>query len=80
MSEMGSSAAVDGPHGHVRLYGDFNHRYDRVVLNEGGETRFAIVVVALLHKGAPINWPLIEATNLALSRRLLHSILYGAEA
>src|SRR6516164_7244797 len=41
----------------------FNYRYDRVILNEGGEARFAIVVV-LLHKGAPVNLPIDRSDEL----------------
>src|SRR5215472_11885881 len=41
----------------------FNCGYDRVILNEGGEARFAIVV-ALLHRGAPVNLPIDRSDEL----------------
>jgi hypothetical protein len=42
----------------------FNYGYDRVILNEGGEARFA-VVVALLHKGAPVNLAIDRSDELS---------------
>src|SRR5262245_42356883 len=48
----------------------FNYCYERLILNEGSETRFAIVVVALLHilhKGAPINLRTDRTTSLAVA-------------
>jgi hypothetical protein len=42
----------------------FNYGYDRVIFNEGGEARFA-VVVALLHKGAPVNLAIDRSDELS---------------
>src|SRR5262249_9208854 len=42
----------------------FNYGYDCVILNEGGEARFALVV-ALLHKGAPVNLAIDRSDELS---------------
>ena len=49
-----------------------------MTLNEGGEARFAIVVV-LLHKGAPVNWPIDRSDELSCFAACPHSILYSVD-
>src|SRR3984893_395480 len=55
----------------------FYHRGECAILNEGGQACFAIVV-GLVHKGAPSMGVDRSDDLTALSRRLPHSIFFGA--